>query len=68
MCFILSGCGTDMDKSLQDYACKNHGGVYSYWSFVYKCTCNDNTRISVDEWQSLKLPPDYYPKKNKNDR
>ena len=62
VCFGISGCSevSAMFKSQQNYACKDHGGVYQYVGWSGKAHCRDGARI--DGWYDLILPSEFMPR------
>jgi len=61
---MLSGCASPMDYAVQDYVCRDNGGVYRYTKFPNNindsCLCMDSTIkkfYSVD----VQITEDFYP-------
>ena len=55
---LLTGCTpSPMDKTKQDYVCKDKGGVYRYTNLIRLVTCNNGSK---HEWSGTILTEGYY--------
>lgn len=64
---VISGCKpSPRSKALQDYYCKDKGGVYFYAvSSFNKGYCNNNHQYGWRSFNTLTLPEEFYPEKEK---
>lgn len=64
----VSGCNYYSDSMViaqQDYACRNNGGVYEYGNFSFNLQCMDGTIKDLSHILGSKIPPEFYPKKER---